>query len=125
MTDNQTNQLVNHPNTKKALAALQKFAALEVQYKEQAAIVKEAENQIKQAMIDNGVQKLEGDWGYITLAERTTYSAEDITEVDKKYLKPTLDTSKVKAQATLTGELPAGVTETKTQYITKKIKEVV
>lgn len=122
MTDNQTDQLVNKPDTKKALVALKKFAALEAEYKAQAEIVKEAENQIKQAMIDNGVQKISGDWGYITLAERTSFRAEDISKIAKKFIKPALDTGKVKAHATLTGDLPTGVTESKTQYITKKIK---
>lgn len=128
MTANQSNSLVKNPNTKKALAVLQKFAALETQYKTLEKEAKAATELIKEAMIAQGVQKIDVDLpgltGYITLAERTSYKAEDLSEVAEEYLKPALDTDKVKAQATLTGQLPAGVIESKTQYITKKFKAV-
>lgn len=108
----------------KSLVALRKFAAAEAQLK----VLKEQHDkvidQIKQAMVENGVQKISGDWGYITLAERVSYKAPDLSEVAPRFLKKTLDTTKVKAEATLKGELPKGVEETKTQYITKKLKEV-
>lgn len=126
MTTNQSNVLVKNPNTKKALAILQKFAATEAAYKSAEKEAKEAAELIKNAMIEAGVPKIEIDLpeltGYITLAERTTYKAEDIMEVEAKYLKSVLDTDKVKAEATLTGKLPDGITENKTQYITKKFK---
>lgn len=126
MTANQSAQLVKNPNTKKAIAVLQKFAATEAAYKAAEKEAKAATELIKNAMIEAGVPKIEVDLpgltGYITLAERTNYRAEDISEVAEEYTKPTLDTDKVKAQATLTGQLPAGVVETKTQYITKKFK---
>lgn len=128
MTNNQSAILVNNPHTKKAVAVLTKFAKLESKYKAMEAEVKEANDLIKEAMVAGGVDKVTIDmpgWeGYITLAERINYKAEDLSEVDKKYLKSALDTTKVKAEATLTGKLPAGVTESRTQYITKKIKEV-
>lgn len=128
MTNNQSAILVNNPHTKKAVAVLTKFAKLESKYKAMEAEVKEANDLIKEAMVAGGVDKVTIDmpgWeGYITLAERINYKAEDLSEVDEKYLKSALDTTKVKAEATLTGKLPAGVTESRTQYITKKIKEV-
>lgn len=108
----------------KSLVALRKFAKAEAELKELKAKHDEVVAQIREAMEANGVTKIDGDWGYITLAERTTYKAEDLDEVSAEYLKPTLDTAKVKAQAVLTGELPAGVVESKTTYITKKLKEV-
>lgn len=128
MTANQSNSLVKNPNTKKALAVLQKFATLETQYKALEKEAKAATEFIKEAMIDQDVQKIDIDLpgltGYITLAERTTYKAEDLSEVADEYLKLELDTNKVKAQAVLTGQLPVGVVESKTQYITKKFKAV-
>lgn len=128
MTLNQTNQLVKNPNTKKALAVLTKFAELEASYKAAEKEAKAATELIKEAMIAGGVNKIDIDLdnftGYITLAERTSYKAEDLDAVADEFKKPTLDTDKVKAQATLTGELPAGVVESKTQYITKKFKAV-
>jgi hypothetical protein len=128
MTQNQSNALVKNPNTKKAIATLQKFAEVEANYKAAEKEAKQATELIKNAMIEAGVPKIEIDMpglsGYITLAERTNYRAEDIMEVEAKYLKSVLDTDKVKAEAVLTGKLPAGVVESKTQYITKKFKEV-
>lgn len=127
MTQNQSNQLAKSPNTKKAIAILEKFAKLEAEYKAMEKESKDAVELIKQAMIDNNITKIDIDTanytGYITLAERVSYKADDIEAVDAKYLKPTLDTAKVKAETTLTGSLPAGVVESKTQYITKKLKE--
>lgn len=133
----------------KSLVALRKFAALESQLKAAKEQHDEVVEKIKEAMIAHGVQRLDGDWGYITLAERTSYKAEDgaLEEIweslidilrgdnipgvdgvglaDKlKFTKPSLDTAKVKAEAVLTGQLPAGVTKSKTQYITKKLKDV-
>lgn len=128
MTTNQTNQLVKNPTTKKAIMVLQKFAAVEANYKSAEKEAKEATELIKQAMIEAGVSKIDVDLpeltGYITLAERTNYKVEEGQPVDPKYFKSVLDTTKVKAQAVLTGQLPAGVTESKTQYITKKFKAV-
>lgn len=128
MTQNQSNQLVKNPNTKKAIAVLQKFASVEATYKAAEKEAKAATELIKEAMIAAGVPRIEIDLpeltGYITLAERTNYRAEDITEVPAEYTKQALDTDKVKAQHTLTGQLPVGVVESKTQYITKKFKAV-
>lgn len=153
MTVNQSTQLVKNPNTKKAIAVLQKFAAVEATYKAAEKEAKEAAELIKQAMIDAGVPRIEIDLpeltGYITLTARTNYRAEDdflqnswqaildllmannIPGVDGigfaerlQYLKPALDTDKVKAQHTLSGGLPAGIVESKTQYITKKFTVV-
>jgi hypothetical protein len=127
MTTNQSNQLAKNPNTKKAIAILEKFAKLEAQYKAMEKENKEAVELIKQAMIDNNITKIDIDTnhytGYITLAERVSYKADDIDLVSNTFVKPTLDTAKVKSQMTLTGILPDGVTENSTQYITKKLKE--
>lgn len=108
----------------KSLVALKKYAKLELQLKEAKKVADEATEKIMEAMQKNGIDKIDGDWGYITLAERTTYKAEDIDEVPKRFTKLALDTNKVKAETVLKGKLPKGVEEKKTQYITKKFKEV-
>ena len=127
MTVNQSNQLAKNPNTKKAIAVLEKFAKLEAQYKAMEKESKEAAELIKQAMIDNNITRIDVDTdnytGYITLAERVSYKADDMDLVSATFIKPTLDTAKVKSQMTLTGILPDGVTESLTQYITKRLKE--
>lgn len=131
MTSNQSSMLVKNPQTKKAIVVLERYAKAEAALKALESEVKDATDQIKEAMIAGGVDKITLDsetlQGYITLAERTNYKlAEGVTidELPEQYSKRTLDTDKVKAQATLTGQLPAGVVESKTQYITKKIKLV-
>lgn len=108
----------------KSLVALKKFAKAETQLKQLKAKHDEIIEQVKQAMLNSGVYKIQGDWGSITLAERTTYNTEDISKVPEDYTKRVLDTTKVKAEATLSGKLPEGVAETKTQYITKRLKEI-
>lgn len=122
MTTKQSDLLVAKPETKKALAVIQKFAAQEKAFKALEAEKKEAEATILQAMVDNDVVKLEGDWGYITRAVRKTYKAENIMEVEARFLKSTLDTTKIAAEVTLTGTMPDGVTQSETIYITKKFK---
>ena len=108
----------------KSLVAIRKFAAAEAQLKELKAKHDEVIEQVKQAMIDNNVTKIDGEWGSITLAERTTYGTGDIMQVSMDLTKRVLDPTKVKAQAVLTGSLPNGVTESKTQYIVKRLKDV-
>lgn len=129
MTTNQTNAIIKNPNTKKAVAVLTKFAKLEADYKAMEKESKEASKLIQEAMIENGVEKINFDpasgiEGFITLAERVGYKAEDIDEVDDQFKKSALDTTKIKAQATLTGELPEGISETRSHYIIKKFKVV-
>lgn len=127
MTTNQSSQIVKNPNTKKAIQVLQRFAKKEAEYKALEKESKQAAELLKEAMIEQGISKIDIDLpgltGYITLAERINYRAADINEVADEFKKPTLDTEKVKAQAILTGQLPEGIVESRTQYITKKFKE--
>lgn len=128
MTTNQSATIVKNPNTKKAIAALKKYAKLEVQLKAAEKEAKEANATIMQAMIDGGVDRIEFDpeltgiSGYITLATRKNYKVVDADELPDEFKTLSPDTAKIKASEVLTGELPAGVETSETQYITKKIK---
>lgn len=129
MTQNQSNAIVKNPSAKKAVMILQKFAELDTQHKAMKKEAEEARALITAAMVEAGVPKIEdlklpGFTGFITLAERVNYKADDLEAVDEKFLKPALDTDKVKAERTLTGELPAGIVESKTNYIIPKFKVV-
>src|SRR5689334_21362680 len=101
MTANQSNALVKNPQTKKAIAVLQKFAAKEAAFKKLEAEKKEAEQLILDAMLERGITKIDIDTptltGYITLVERTSYKASDIDAVPEKFTKTVkaLDTDKV------------------------------
>lgn len=128
MTTNQSATIIKNPNTKKAVAALKKYAKLEVQLKAAEKEAKEANEIIKQAMIDGGVERIEFDpeltgiSGYITLATRTNYKVTDADELSDEFKTLSPDTAKIKAHEVLTGELPAGTEKSESQYITKKIK---
>ena len=129
MTTNQSTSIIKNPNTKKAVAALKRYAKAEAQLKAMEKDAKEANEQIKEAMIAAGVDRIEldpeltgGISGYITLATRKNYKVLDLEELDDQFKSLKADTDKIKAQHTLTGELPAGVETSETQYITKKIK---
>lgn len=129
MTTNQTNAIIKNPNTKKAVAVLTKFAKLEAEYKAMEKESKEASKLLQEAMIENGVEKINFDpatgiEGFITLAERVGYKADDIEQVPDEFKKSALDSTKIKAQAILTGELPEGISETRSHYIIKKFKVV-
>ena len=128
MTKNQANQVAKSPDTKKALAALVRYARLEAQLKAAKAEADAANIEIRDAMIANDVTRIEIDndilKGYITLAERKTYKATDIDAVDDKFTKKALDTKMVAAEATLTCQLPTGIEVSTTQYITKNLEEI-
>jgi hypothetical protein len=117
MTTKQSDLLALKPATKKALAVLQKFAAQEKAFKELEVQKKEAEATILEAMVANDIQKIDGDWGYITKATRKSYKG---TNAD--FMKSVLDTTKVGAHVTLNGSLPEGITQSETNYLTKKFK---
>ena len=130
MTQAQSNILAKNPNTKKALAVLQKFAKKEAEFKELENEKKEAEALIRDAMVENNITKIDIDTptltGYITLVNRTTYKASDIDQVPAKFTKMVkqLDTDKVKAAAVLSDKLPKGIEESVSTFITKKFKAV-
>ena len=128
MTTNQSASIIKNPNTKKAVAALKKYAKLEMQLKAAEKEAKTATETIKQAMIDGSVERIEFDpaltgiKGYITLASRKNYKVVDADELPDEFKTLSPHTAKIKAHETLTGELPAGVETSETQYITKKIE---
>jgi hypothetical protein len=68
----------------------------------------------------NDVNKIDGEWGSITLATRKTFK--EAGEVSDEFKKTVLDTTKVSAHATLTGELPEGIEVSESKYLTKRFK---
>jgi hypothetical protein len=75
---------------------------------------------LQKSMIENNVTKVDGDWGSITLATRKNYTY--IEGVADEFMKTVIDTAKVGAHVTLTGEVPKGVELNETKYLTKKFK---
>jgi len=120
MTTNQAMQLAKSPTTKKALETIAKFATAEAAFKQLEIEKKEAESKLIDAMDQRGINKLEGDWGYITLATRKSFRA--IGPISDEFTKKALDPKKVAAHYTLNGDLPLNVELNETKYLTKKLK---
>jgi len=77
---------------------------------------------IESDMIENNVKSIKGDWGYVTIADRTDYVVEDLTLLPAKFIKKVADNSKINSYIKLEGKLPKGVEEKHKQYLTKRIK---
>jgi predicted metal-dependent peptidase len=74
---------------------------------------------VKERMEEYGVTKISGDFGYITMAERKTFSG----AAAPRFMKKVLDSTKVKAYMELhRGNLPEGVKVSTTRFLQKKIK---
>jgi hypothetical protein len=81
--------------------------------------IDDAWRNLQELMEVQGVKSIKGDWGYITLAERKTLRT--AVQLPPRFYKKVLDPSKVKAYRTMSGHLPEGVTETTTNYLSKKV----
>lgn len=77
---------------------------------------------VRERMDKYDVTKLSGDWGYITMAERRSFKATG--KVAPRFFKQTLDSTKVSAYEKISGHLPAGVDQSSTKFLQKRIKEV-
>jgi predicted DNA binding CopG/RHH family protein len=75
---------------------------------------------IKQRMEQYDIKSIKGEWGYITLAPRTTFSGVS----SRRFMKLALDTDKVKSYYSLYKKLPEGVKMAQTKYLSKRIKAV-
>lgn len=102
--------------------------ALQKEVEEKISSLKEAQEQInatwkqvETAMIDNDIKSIKGDFGSLTIAERTNYKA-DLDQLPAKFIKKVADTTKIATFAKLEGKLPKGVTTSSTKYLTKRIK---
>ena len=77
---------------------------------------------IEDTMIENGIKSVKGEWGSITIVERTNYSG-DLTQVPSRFIKKVLDTTKVSQSHKLEGKLPKGITTTTTKFLQKRFNK--
>lgn len=73
-------------------------------------------------MSKNGVKKIKGDWGSVTLVEKTVTKIKDLDELPTRFLKKVADTKKINLEIKLKGKIPKGVTLEPSVYLLKKIK---
>lgn len=103
------------------IAKPEAFAQFVAQAKALQGALNDAWTAVEQQMLDRGVDKLQGDWGAVSLQEAELLAVTDAARLDPGITKPALDTKKVRAYRDLMGELPAGVG---TRTITKFVKRV-
>jgi hypothetical protein len=85
--------------------------------KELAKYEKDIKDALLEAMQQYDITKIDNPNYYVTLVPKTTYKAEEISEVDPTMIKSVLDTKRAGQYDTLYGELPDGVTKTVTHHI--------
>lgn len=77
---------------------------------------------IKDKMIENGVKKIEGAWGWITIGETTVIKVVDEEKLPKKFFTKQIDMQALKNEVQLKGKMPNGVEKSINYKIMKKIK---
>lgn len=77
---------------------------------------------VEQQMLDNDIKSIKGDWGSLTIAERTNWKV-DLDQLPSKFVKKAPDTTKLSAHYKLTNKVPKGAEISHTKYLTKRIKE--
>lgn len=92
------------------------YTAIELK-KELAKYEQEIKDALLESMQEYNIKKIDNEDYYVTLVERATYKAENISQVDPDMLKMTLDVKRAGDFDKLNGQLPTGVTKTVTEYI--------
>lgn len=76
---------------------------------------------VKEAMIKHNVKSFKGEFGSITIAERTSFKT-DMEKLSDEFKKLAPDTAKIGTYNALMGEPPEGAEAVTTQYLTKRLK---
>ena len=103
------------------LATNEVFQNFLTKQKEAQAQIAATWKKVEEQMIEHNVKSIKGEWGSITIAERTNYKA-DLDELPAKFIKKVADTTKIGTFHKLENKLPKGVTISTTKYLTKIIK---
>lgn len=77
---------------------------------------------IEQQMIDNGIKRIKGDWGYMTIVETNRVKVVDESKLPRKFFRRQVDVKKLNDHVKLSGELPEGTESYTTKHLQKKIK---
>lgn len=76
---------------------------------------------VEQQMIEHGIKSIKGEWGSLTIAERTGWDI-DLDQLPSKFIKKVPDTKKITDTYRLEGKEPKGCTVKTTKYLTKRLK---
>jgi hypothetical protein len=106
----------------KELAENELFRTFISKQKEAQAQIAATWKKVEQQMIEHDVKSIKGDWGSITIAERTNYKVVDMDALPNKFIKKVPDTTKIGQSHKLENKLPKGVETSVTKYLVKRIK---
>lgn len=99
-----------------------KFVEAFKQARDLEAKIKEGLKRVQGAMELAHVKKLEGDWGYITLVERTTIKVLDEKAIPAEFMRLQPDVKAISSHIKLTNVTPPGVMQQTTSFLRKGIK---
>ena len=85
----------------------------------QTKMLKDAWDKVDDAMRTYNIKTLKGDWGTVSRGERKVWRADK--ELDSKFYKHVLDTTKLNAMAKV-DMIPDGASFTISEYLRKSIK---
>lgn len=100
------------------LDAFQAFIKLQKTFKEKSA---EVWKTIEKQMLDNDIKSVKGDWGSLTIAERTDFDI-DPALLPSKFFVKSPDVAKIRGTYKLEGVPPKGTTPKVKKYLTKRFK---
>lgn len=111
------------PSTISISAAVEKkiLTAIELK-KELEQYEREIKAELQEVMVSHNIKSINNDNYVVSLVERPTYKADDLSTLDPSFIKPTLDTTKVGAYLKLNGTTPEGITTSNTMYVSWRAK---
>lgn len=99
------------------------FREFQQHQKEVNAMIADYWKKVEEGMIENNIKSIKGDFGSVTVAERTDFDI-DYDELPAKFYKKVVDTKKIADTYKLTGKAPKGTTPKIKKYLTKRLKAI-
>jgi len=99
----------------------EKFRAFIEMQKTLPAQIAQTWDRIKDSMLENDIKSIKGDWGSITIAERTNWDI-DYDQLPARYFQRVPNTKMISDTFKLTKKAPKGATPKYTKYLHKRIK---
>lgn len=76
---------------------------------------------VKEAMVENNIKKIEGDWGSLVISDRIAWNY-DPSQLAPKFFKKVVDEKKLTDTFRLEGKVPKAATPKYTKVLTKRLK---
>lgn len=106
-----------------ALMANPEFRAFQENQKKINAAIADYWKKVETGMIENNIKSIKGDFGSVTVAERTDFDV-DKELLPAKFYTKVVNTKLIADTYKLTGKAPKGTTPKVKKYLTKRLKAV-